>query len=208
MIEFKRVDKTDLLERLNEWDRTISRSVLVVACGGTALTLQGYKPSTKDIDFLVPRLPEFEHLQTVLRDKLGYQDTEVGFRDPTGVYRFDLFRGNTVFQTELLDPVDRDDRHKIVHSGKRLSVGVLNSYDLIISKMFRGNDVDVQDSITLLQAEMLDLSLLADRYKESAQYYYNETACKGNFVFLIEAMEQLRIDASALKEMMKSWNPL
>ncbi len=208
MIEFKRVGKADLFDRLGEWDQVITRRVLVVACGGTALTLKGHKPSTKDIDFVVPRISEYEHLLAALRTKLNYKDTDSGFRDPSGVYRFDLFRGNMVFQTELLDPVDRQDQHQVVHTGKRLIVGVLNSYDLVISKMFRGDDVDVQDSIVMITAETLDLRLLANRYLETAQYYYNEAQCKQKLVYLIDELKRQKLEYRPLEEMLESWNPM
>jgi hypothetical protein len=208
MVQFSRVANSDLLIILSEWDSSITKKVLVVACGGTALTLNGYKPSTKDIDFLVPRFDEYDHLMDVLTTKLSYKDTDVGFRDPSGVYRFDLYRGNVVFQTELLDPVDRPDRHKVIHAHHRLTVGVLNPYDLIISKMFRGDDVDVQDSITMMKSEVLDLRYLGERYIETAAYYYNEPSCKRKLGYLIASMLEQSIDCVILQEMMQSWNPL
>jgi hypothetical protein len=46
-----RIDKQGLLDRISAWDTFLKRKVHLIACGGTALTLLGVKPSTKDIDF-------------------------------------------------------------------------------------------------------------------------------------------------------------
>ncbi|MFA4982270.1 MAG: hypothetical protein WC592_07380 [Candidatus Omnitrophota bacterium] len=49
-----RIDKTGLWDRLGIWNGFLKRKVHLIACGGTALTLLDVKPSTKDIDLLVP----------------------------------------------------------------------------------------------------------------------------------------------------------
>ncbi len=57
------------------------------------MTLLGVKPSTKDIDFMVPVHAEHENLIRVLRD-LGYeQETASGWKRREEVFRFDLFKG-------------------------------------------------------------------------------------------------------------------
>ena len=59
-----RQGKNELLSTLKEWDRLMpSRAKIhLIACGGTALTLLGYKESTKDVDFIVPVEKEYELL--------------------------------------------------------------------------------------------------------------------------------------------------
>jgi hypothetical protein len=55
-----RLNKNDLLSTLELWDSLIAGrgKIHLIACGGTALTLLGFKESTKDVDFLVPNLGE------------------------------------------------------------------------------------------------------------------------------------------------------
>lgn len=208
MSKYVRIDKENLYQKLAEWDSILKRKILLVACGGTALTLKGYKASTKDIDFLVPRSDQFEYLNKMLRDKLGYRDTNAGFRDPSDVFRFDLFRGNWVFFTELLDPVDDPKQHEIVRTTKYLTIAVLNSYDLIISKMFRGDAVDVEDCLVLLKAESMDLKRLGQRYKETATFALNEKKCKTNLSYLVQGMEEASLDTTDLKGMIEKWHPM
>ena len=56
------------------------------------------------------------------------------------------------------------------------SIGVLNHYDLIISKLFRGSGVDFEDCLALFRskAREIDVKKLEDRYKETAGYDVSE----------------------------------
>ncbi len=49
-----RLGKEQLLNIMVEWNRFLKRKVNLIACGGTAMTLLDVKPSTKDIDFMIP----------------------------------------------------------------------------------------------------------------------------------------------------------
>jgi hypothetical protein len=55
-----RLNKSSLLEILGEWNRFLKRKVHLIACCGTAITLMGIKPSTKDVDFMVPKKREHD----------------------------------------------------------------------------------------------------------------------------------------------------
>ena len=57
-----RLNRNELLDNLREWNRYLRRKVHLIACGGTAMTLLGVKPSTKDVDFMVPNIMEYEYL--------------------------------------------------------------------------------------------------------------------------------------------------
>lgn len=48
------LDNTKLLDFLGEVDKELSRKIVVVAIGGTAMTLVKAKPSTIDVDFTIP----------------------------------------------------------------------------------------------------------------------------------------------------------
>ena len=53
-----RLDKNRLLDILGGWNHFLKRKVHLIACGGTAMTLIGVKPSTKDIDHFLELLRE------------------------------------------------------------------------------------------------------------------------------------------------------
>lgn len=71
-----RLDKKGLWDILELWEPYLPRKVRVVACGGTALTLQDLKASTKDVDFMVPDDEEYKALIRTLKT--------IGYRQLTG----------------------------------------------------------------------------------------------------------------------------
>ena len=106
-----RLNKSILLEVLSEWNRFIRRKVHLIACGGTAMTLAGIKPSTKDVDFMVPKEKEYDYLMKQLK-ALGYkQVTGSGWKRAGEDFRFDLFRGKRIHTTELLELLRNKDRY-------------------------------------------------------------------------------------------------
>ena len=166
-----RLTKQGLWDILEGWDPFLPRRVRVVACGGTALTLQDLKGSTKDVDFLVPDEDEYKTLLSTIQ-KLNYRQVTGSGWARDGGFIFDLFPGKVVFKTELLDsPLDAG-RFLPIRTFKRLMVGALNDHDLIISKIFRGSDVDIDDCLTLIKGrgKDFDLAQLKERYKETADY--------------------------------------
>ncbi len=166
-----RIDRENLLEELAGWNAFLKRRVHVIACGGTALTMLGIKASTKDIDFMVPDLAEHAYLVKTPTD-LGYRRvTGSGFsRD--GRFIFDLFRGNRIHTTELLDTPLRDGGHVLYKEFTYLYVGILNVYDLMISKLFRGTETDFEDCLALVTArqDAIILNAFEKRYRETATY--------------------------------------
>ncbi len=97
-----RLDKQTLLDVLRQWNGFFRRKIHLIACGGTALTLMNIKPSTKDVDFLVPVEPEYRYLIRTLKD-LGYrQITGSGWQKKGELFIFDLFAGKRIHTTELL----------------------------------------------------------------------------------------------------------
>jgi hypothetical protein len=167
-----RLNKEDLLVTLGMWDGFLNKKIHLIACGGTALTLQGVKESTKDVDFLVPQVQEYDYLMKTLK-QLGYvQKTGSGWQRPTEHYIFDLFRGKSVHTTELLDSPLEVDNHFLVKEFSYLYIGVLNHYDLIVSKLFRGSSVDVEDCLMLIRAKQKEINIksLEERFVETAKY--------------------------------------
>ena len=185
-----RLDKQGLWDILEMWDPFLPRKVRVVACGGTALTLQDLKDSTKDVDFLVPDNDEYKALLSTIQ-KLNYrQVTGNGWAKDDG-FIFDLFCGKVVFQTELLDSPLDEGMHIPIKSFKKLSVSALNDYDLVISKMFRGDDVDVDDSKRLIRRRKeFDLEKLKERYKETALYDLQTAKMMKNLEYLLDALKE------------------
>ena len=101
-----RVTANELKQTLASWDALFPGrgKIHLVACGGTTLSLLGYKESTKDVDLLVPHEKEYERLVKFLT-RAGYERvTGEGWKRPDESIRYDLYLGKRIFQTELLDP--------------------------------------------------------------------------------------------------------
>ena len=165
----------DLLNTLRAWDELITGrgKIRLLACGGTALTLLGYKESTKDVDFLIPEAREYKRLIDFLRNA-GYE--QVGgykWKRAGETMEYDLFPGKKIFMTELLTSPLEEGGHKVIMDFNKLYLGVLNSYDLMITKLARGAEVDYQDCLALLGNEKLDWEKFEERYKKAAKYSIN-----------------------------------
>jgi hypothetical protein len=130
----------------------VRRRVHLIACGGTALTLLGVKESTKDVDFMVPVESEYRYLTKTIKD-LGYrQETGSGWRKQGDLFIFDLFAGNRIHTTELFESPLEKGNHQLLKEFSHLYIGILNEYDLIASKLFRGAQVDFEDCLMLMRA--------------------------------------------------------
>lgn len=189
----KRISANELLTTLAAWDELISGrgKIHLIACGGTALTLLGYKPSTRDVDFIVPEQKEYKRLVEFL-SSAGYEQARgSGWQRPGEPIIFDLFSGSKVYMTGLLNSPLEEGKNKKYKEWKKIYLGTLNAPDLIISKMFRGEEVDIQDSLTLMQNENIDLEALKKRYKETADYDNNPERVLGHLDTLIKRWEGL-----------------
>ena len=167
-----RLKQKDLLDALGLWNGFLNKKIHLIACGGTALTLLGVKESTKDVDMLVPVDQEYVYLIKTLK-QLGYQSTSgSGWQRPGEDFIFDLFRGKRVHTTELLESPIEKGKHTLIKELTHIYIGVLNPYDLIVSKLFRGTPVDVDDCLMLFKAQHkeIKLDILLDRFIETAKY--------------------------------------
>ena len=177
-----RIDKTGLLDRLSIWNGFLKRKVHLVACGGTALTLLDVKPSTKDIDLLVPVIGEYQYLIRTLKD-LGYKSASgAGWARDDG-FIFDLFPGKRVHTTELLEsPLDKGNNIPVKEL-THIYLGVLNFYDIIISKLFRGTGIDMEDCLMLMRVKGKEVNMvkLAEHFNETALYDVSEDRVRKNF---------------------------
>ncbi len=171
-----RLNKETLLEILGQWNTFLKRRVHLIACGGTALTLSGIKESTKDVDFMVPNASEYKYLLKTLKD-LGYeQKTGSGWQRKEDVFIFDLFQGNRIHTTELLESPLEKGNHLFMKEFSHLYIGILNDYDLIASKIFRGAGVDFEDCMMLVKAhkDKIDIKKMKKHVEELAGYDTSE----------------------------------
>lgn len=124
------LDNTKLLDLLGAIDKELSRRIVVVAVGGTAMTLMDTKPSTIDVDVTIQGedYHEFERAKNMVQP---------GFH-------VDIFSDGVVLVTVL--PDDYLEKSKpIVTKLKNIDLRALNPVDIIITKLARLDDRDMQD---------------------------------------------------------------
>jgi hypothetical protein len=187
-----RLNKSRLLEILREWNRFLQRKVHLIACGGTAMTLMGVKPSTKDVDFMVPNDREYAYLIKHLQ-ALGYRlATGSGWKRVGEDFQFDLFRGNRIHTTELLKSPLAEGGHSIFWEFSHLYIGILNDYDLIVSKLMRGTTVDFEDCQSLAEAHLttIDMGRLISHFYEMISYDVSEDRIKLNMDHLLQLLRE------------------
>jgi len=191
MVDY-RLNNQTLLAELGQWNNFLKRKVHLIACGGTALTLLGVKDSTKDVDFMVPNEKEHTYLINVLKD-LGYQQTTgSGWAKKGDIYIFDLFQGNRIHTTQLLESPLKEGNHKLLKEFSHLYIGILNEYDLIVSKLFRGTNVDFEDCLMLIKArkDEIDIRHVEFHFKELASYDISEARLAVNIEHFLNLLSE------------------
>ena len=141
----------------------------------------GIKESTKDIDLLVPDLGEYEYLISTLK-QLGFKPvTGSGWSRGDG-FIFELFRGKAVHTTELLESPADEGNHILVKELAYIYLGMLNYYDIIISKLFRASSVDIEDCLLLIREKKqeIDINRLIERFHETAAFDVSEEKVNKN----------------------------
>ena len=187
-----RLNKDRLLEILGDWNRFLRRKVHLIACGGTAMTLLGVKPSTKDVDFMAPIETEYRYLTKQLK-ALGYKQTAgSGWMRQGEDFRFDIFCGNRIHTTELLDSPLDEGRHSALMEFSHLYIGILNDYDLIASKLMRGTRVDFDDCVNLAEAHQatLDIQQLVHHFIDLVRYDVADHRLRPNIDHFLDLLKE------------------
>ena len=186
-----RIDTENLLKTLSIWNSYLQKKVHLIVCGGTALTLLAIKESTKDIDLIVPEESEYEYLVKKLID-LGYiQVTPYGWKKDDG-FIFDLYPDNKIYTTDLLESPLKERNNLKYKEFSSIYLGILNYYDLIISKIFRCSSVDIQDCKALFKAkhEEIDIERLKKRFFKTSSYDISDDKNKRNFKHFLRILNK------------------
>ena len=73
-----------------------------------------------------------------------------------------------------------------------LSIGILNAYDLIASKLFRGAQVDFEDCLMLVKARRneIDIKRVASHAQELAKYDVSEDRILDNIEYFLDRLRE------------------
>ena len=186
-----RINKQGLLDRISGWDSFLKRKVHLIACGGSALTLLGIKASTKDIDLILPELAEYDYLIDILK-QLGYKSASGWGWSRGDGFVFDLFRGKRVHTTELIESPLSEKNHILIKEFSHVYLGILNDYDIIITKLFRAQSIDIEDCLALIRhrGQNIDIALLIKRFKETASFDISESKVIKNLEHFLKIIKK------------------
>lgn len=151
-------DKNALLEFLEVINESLSKKITLVAAGGTAMTLLDLKPSTIDIDFTIPSssLPEFEQ---ALKN------------NPTG-YKVDRWADGYVFCQSL--PDDYLEQSVKIKEFSRIFLRALHPIDIIVTKIGRLNQRDIQDIEKCIQEFKISEEQIRSRAAQVSPTYVSK----------------------------------
>ncbi len=162
----KEANAKDLFELLESISSYIQGKIQMYALGGTALTILGIKPSTLDIDINIHSEKQYKSLCEIF-ERIGFKRTgSIRWITHEGL-AFDLFYGSNILGTELLP--DCLKLAKFAKSLGNIELYTLSPYDIVISKLARGDDRDFFDIKHILEKEKIDIRILIDRYKRSME---------------------------------------
>ena len=186
-----RIDNDALLNTLSIWNGYLRKKVHLIACGGTAITLMNLKESTRDIDFIIPKEKEYRYLVKVL-ENLGYKmTTGTGWQKDKG-FIFDLYVGNNIFTTQLIESPLEEGNNVPYKEFSFIYLGILNYYDLIISKLFRCSSVDIDDCLALFREKSREINIekLKKRFFETSSYDISDEKNKRNFKHFLSLLKE------------------
>ncbi len=160
-INSKETNARELFELLESLSVFVDQKVQMYALGGTALTILGIKPSTLDIDINIDSEKQYTYICNLF-ERIGFKRIGVTRWLTQEGLVFDLFYGSNILGTELLS--DCLDLAKFINSFGKIELYTLSPYDIIISKLARGDQRDFIDIKHLFEYEKIELITLTKRY--------------------------------------------
>ncbi|MFH1276736.1 MAG: DUF6036 family nucleotidyltransferase [Candidatus Woesearchaeota archaeon] len=170
------ITRDDLLNWLKDIDASLAKEMVILAIGGTAMTLLGLKESTKDVDFCVSSEDVKELKNKAKSDK----------------FVVDIFRDGYIFALQL--PADYLEK-AIDHDKKfkHIVIKILSFEDIILTKTSRLNTRDIEDIKTLIDKKKVDVNLLKTRFEEILETFAGrEEEFKYHFDLVLKMIKEMK----------------
>ncbi len=156
----------ELYELLESISAYVEEPVQMYALGGTALTILGIKPSTLDIDINIHSKKQYEYICKLFK-QIGFkQESPLRWITQEGL-ALDVFYGSNILGTHLLE--DCLTTAQRIRTFGNITLYTLSPYDIIISKLARGDERDFIDIRHLLDKEKINIQLLVQRFKKTME---------------------------------------
>lgn len=143
------LNNEDLLNWLREVDKRLKRSIVLIALGGTALTLLGFKEFTRDVDFCIDS-KDYSYFNDIIKDSK---------------WKIDLFQDGYIFSEQL--PSDYVDRAITINTNfNKIDIRALSFVDIIITKVARFLERDEEDISSIFRRVEIDKKELESRFEQ------------------------------------------
>ena len=162
----KSTNKEDL-ETFLQLIANLNTEITLFAIGGTAMLLKNIKESTKDIDFITTL--DYKTINQLfkkagLKEQNSSQLCNIWYLDNI---RIDLFYDNFIMGVKF--PKDWINQSEHLRNIGKIRLYILNWYDIIITKIARSEERDIEDILAIMRVQKLNLSFLKNRYYQIAE---------------------------------------
>lgn len=165
------ITKNDLLEWLKKIDNKLRRDIILIAIGGTAMTLLNLKPSTIDVDFCVEK-KDYDVFKEAINEEKKF--------------RVDVFVDGFIFSEQLPDDYVNFSKEYDIFL-KNIKLKILHPIDIIITKAARYNARDEEDIALLVKTKEINKKELIKRFDKVVESYAgSEDSFRSNFEFILK----------------------
>lgn len=162
------LDESRLIEFLEVVDAELRRRIVLVAAGGTAMTLLDLKASTVDVDFTAPAEDADEFTKTLRTLPHGF--------------KVDCWKDGAVFSQFL--PSDYLERSLPIRNLRRIELRALHPVDIVVTKIGRLDERDIQDISACIRRFRLKKEAILERARQ-VTYVGREANYKANLRHVI-----------------------
>lgn len=167
--KYKNISETNLdnLDSFLQLIADLGQEIELYAIGGTAMILKNIKETTKDIDFLTDEKQERIRKLFVLaglREEQSSGMCNIWYLEDL---RIDLFYNEQIMGFSLPDDW-KEKSEKIKNIGK-VKLFILNWEDIIITKIARNEERDIEDIKRIIKTQKIDFEKLKKRYYDNAK---------------------------------------
>lgn len=167
----KDVNYDKLLGFLRILDSELKKKIILIAAGGTAMALLKLKPSTRDIDFTLPK-EDYEEFEKTLK------------KIPHG-FKIDSWPDGYIFSQQL--PADYLDKSiPIEFNAKNIELRALHPIDIIATKIGRLDERDIEDIKECIKQHNLTKQEITNRSKQVE--YLNEEIADNNLKYVLSQL--------------------
>ncbi len=190
----------DLLNKLNQFSE---HRIDIFAVGGTALTLLDMKDSTRDVDFNIDSREGYEEIKKLFKNMDFNPIEENKWMTDIG-FRIDLFEQGYIFCTQLLE--DYQKKSKKIKDFGNIRLFAISPYDIIITKIARMDERDLEDIKTIFKKDKIDIKKLSERFIKTMDNSFISNANDNMLLLLKKKLAEWEIDTSeeAIK-MVEKW---